>query len=322
MATVELKVSYPPYNRSKDSIERIMYTVALALAPATLASIYYFGLRALWLNVVAIGSCMFFEWLVNKIRRVQATAWDGSALVTGMLVAMNVPSDLPFWMTALGSFVAIVVAKQLFGGLGFNIFNPALVARVFLLISFPAAMTSWPKPFSVDMETGASPLGILKTEGVAAVANMDLWAAFAGNMQGSIGETSALLLLLGGVVLLIKRYITWHIPLSFILTMFLFTGLFFLIDSDKYASPYFHMVTGGLMLGAIFMATDMVTSPLSKRGQIVFGVGCGLLTGVIRLFGSFPEGVSFAILIMNAFVPLLDRWDLASRGRHGEGGAS
>ncbi|MCG8376162.1 MAG: RnfABCDGE type electron transport complex subunit D, partial [Chlorobiales bacterium] len=261
-----------------------------------------------------------FEWLMDKARKKPNSCLDGSALVTGLLIALNVPANLPLWMAVTGSFIAIVATKHAFGGLGYNVFNPALVARVFLLISFPAAMTSWPMPvpFSfdvmVDMETGASPLGILKTDGVqAALASLSLMDGFYGTMTGSLGETSALALLAGAAWLWYKKYITMYIPLTIMGSVFLFTGLFHLIDPGTYASPAFHMVTGGLILGAFFMATDMVTSPLSIRGQLLFGLGCGLLTAVIRLWGGYPEGISFAILIMNSFVPLIDRWDLNDR---------
>jgi electron transport complex protein RnfD len=222
-------------------------------------------------------------------------------------------------MMVLGAFVAIVITKQLFGGLGYNLFNPALVARVFLLISFPVAMTSWPQVMTPDMTTAATPLGLLKTEGLAAVASIGVWKAFLGQVGGSIGETSALAVLLGAVILFVKRYITFAIPVSFLLTTFIFTGIFNMYDSSVYASPMFHMVTGGLMIGVFFMATDMVTSPISVRGQIVFGIGCGLLTGIIRLFGGYPEGVSFAILIMNAVVPLIDKIDLRKKNMNAEG---
>lgn len=315
MAEVTLKVSYPPYFRSSDSIEKIMYTVVIALLPATATSVYFFGIRALWLSVVSIVSCVFFEWIVNVIRKKDVACFDGSAILTGLLLALNVPSSLPYWMMVLGAFVAIVITKQLFGGLGFNPFNPALVARVFLLISFPVAMTNWPAPQVVDMQTAATPLGLLKTEGVQAIMGIDIWKAFWGQIGGSIGETSSLAVLLGALILFFKRYITFMIPVSFLATTFAFTGIFYLIDPTSYASPLFHMVTGGLMLGVFFMATDMVTSPISRRGQLIFGIGCGLLTAIIRLFGGYPEGVSFAILIMNAFVPLLDKWDLAPKAR-------
>lgn len=320
MESVNLKVSNAPFVRSKDSIESVMYNVALALAPATVMSVYLFGIRALVLTVVCILSSIAFEWLMDKARKKPNSCLDGSALVTGLLIALNVPANLPLWMAVTGSFIAIVATKHAFGGLGYNVFNPALVARVFLLISFPAAMTSWPMPapFSfdmmVDMETGASPLGILKTDGVqAALASLSLMDGFYGTMTGSLGETSALALLAGAAWLWYKKYITMYIPLTIIGSVFLFTGLFHLIDPGTYASPAFHMVTGGLILGAFFMATDMVTSPLSIRGQLLFGLGCGLLTAVIRLWGGYPEGISFAILIMNSFVPLIDHWDLNDR---------
>lgn len=320
MESVNLKVSNAPFVRSKDSIESVMYNVAFALAPATVMSVYLFGMRALVLTVVCILSSIAFEWLMDKARKKPNSCLDGSALVTGLLIALNVPANLPLWMAVTGSFIAIVATKHAFGGLGYNVFNPALVARVFLLISFPAAMTSWPMPapFSfdvmVDMETGASPLGILKTDGVqAALASLSLMEGFYGTMTGSLGETSALALLAGAAWLWYKKYITMYIPLTIMGSVFLFTGLFHLIDPGTYASPAFHMVTGGLILGAFFMATDMVTSPLSIRGQLLFGLGCGLLTAVIRLWGGYPEGISFAILIMNSFVPLIDRWDLNDR---------
>lgn len=320
MESVNLKVSNAPFVRSKDSIESVMYNVAFALAPATVMSVYLFGMRALVLTVVCILSSIAFEWLMDKARKKPNSCLDGSALVTGLLIALNVPANLPLWMAVTGSFIAIVATKHAFGGLGYNVFNPALVARVFLLISFPAAMTSWPMPapFSfdvmVDMETGASPLGILKTDGVqAALASLSLMDGFYGTMTGSLGETSALALLAGAAWLWYKKYITMYIPLTIMGSVFLFTGLFHLIDPGTYASPAFHIVTGGLILGAFFMATDMVTSPLSIRGQLLFGLGCGLLTAVIRLWGGYPEGISFAILIMNSFVPLIDRWDLNDR---------
>ncbi len=320
MESVNLKVSNAPFVRSKDSIESVMYNVALALAPATVMSVYLFGMKALLLTVVSILSCIGFEWLMDKARKKPDSCLDGSALVTGLLLALNVPANLPLWMVFIGAFIAIVASKHVFGGLGFNVFNPALVARVFLLISFPAAMTSWPvpAPFSfdvaIDMETAATPLGILKTEGIETMAaSFSLMDGFLGNMNGSLGETSALALLAGAAWLWYKKYITMHIPLTLIGSVFLFTGLFHLIDPGTYASPMFHMLTGGLVLGAFFMATDMVTSPLSIRGQLIFGLGCGLLTAVIRLWGGYPEGISFAILIMNSFVPLIDRWDLNDR---------
>ena len=315
----ELKVSSAPFLRTKHNIERIMYTVAATLIPVIGVSVYFFGIRALILTLVSVASCVFFEFIINKIRGQKLTCFDGSAVVTGILLALTVPATLPFWMIIIGAFVAIIITKQLFGGIGFNVFNPALAARVFLLVSFPAHMTSWPVPKAVDAVTGATPLGLLKTDGLQAVADITFWKASLGQIGGSMGETSAVVILIGAAVLFFFKYITLPIPVSFLATTFAFTGLFYLIDPSAYASPMFHMVTGGLMLGVFYMATDMVTSPLTVRSQVIFGIGCGLLTGIIRLFGGYPEGVAFAILIMNAFVPLLDKWDVnANRIKAGD----
>ena len=316
--TRPLIVSYAPHIRTKDNITKIMYTVVVALVPSIISSVYYFGLQALSIVLVAVISCMASEFIINKIRKKELTCLNGSAVVTGILLALNVPSGLSLWMVVLGSVVAIIITKELFGGIGFNIFNPALVGRVFLLISFPVAMTAWPVPNVVDMITAASPLGILKTEGVAAIADITFWKLFFGEIGGSMGETSALAILIGAALLSVRGYIFLKVPLIFIGTTFAFTGIFYLIDPTQYASPVFHLLSGGLMLGAFFMATDMVTSPMMVRGQIIFAFSCGLLTGIIRLFGGYPEGVSFAILIMNAFVPLLDRWDLYSMTKRRE----
>jgi electron transport complex protein RnfD len=318
LSKINLIVSYPPYTRSTDTVPKIMYTVVLALLPAVFAGVYFFGMRALMLIILCAGSSVAAEGLVNIIRKKPLTCFNGSALITGILLAMNLPSNLPYPMAILGSAFAIIITKELFGGLGYNIFNPALAARVFLLISFPTEMTSWPIPQSVDMVTAATPLGILAGQGPQAVSHISTWQAYMGNIGGCIGETSGFALTIGALLLFSRRCITLAIPASFILTTFVFTGIFYLIDPSKYASPVFHVVTGGLLLGAFFMATDMVTSPLSKKNQVIFGAGCGLLTAIIRLFGGYPEGVSFAILIMNAFVPLLDRLDLTKRHRRRE----
>ena len=310
MSNLHLWVSAAPFLRTKHTIEKIMYTVIIALLPAVGVSVYFFGIRALILMLASVAFCILFEFIINKIIRQAVTCFDGSAILTGILIALMVPATLPYWMIVVAAFVAIVLTKQLFGGIGFNVFNPALVARVFLLISFPVAMTKWPVPFSVNAVTGATPLGILKTDGLQAIADITFWKASLGQIGGSMGETSAIAILIGAIILFAFRYITFAIPVTFLTTVFIFTGIFHLIDPSTYASPLFHMVTGGLMLGVFFMATDMVTSPITIRGQIIFGIGCGLLTGVIRLFGGYPEGVAFAILIMNAFVPLLDKWEV------------
>lgn len=302
------------------SIRKIMWGVVAALVPALLVSFWYFGIGAFIITAVAVLSCMVTEYLVQKyILKGQPSLSDGSAVITGLLLAMNVPSNLPWWMMVIGSVVTIAVAKMSFGGLGKNPFNPALIGRVFLLISFPVAMTSWPLPIQnrwvlTDVVTGPTSLGVIK-EGLdkgeslgSLISKVPSYAEMLiGNMGGSLGEVSALAILLGGLYMIFRRIITWHIPVSYILTVFLFTGILYLVDPAKFIDPLFHLLAGGLMLGAVFMATDMVTSPMSKNGMLVFGLGCGILTVLIRVWGAYPEGVSFAILIMNAFVPLINK---------------
>lgn len=302
-----------------------MYAVILALLPATIIGFYFFGMNAIRVTALSIAGCLIFEGLVLKMRgRDLIPLRDGSALLTGLLLAMNLPSGTPWWMVLTGAGIAIGLGKQVFGGLGYNPFNPALVARVFLLISFPVAMTSWPapRPFTlvadaVDAVSKATPLGAMKTSllmngniGEAALIGTTgrIMDPFLGNVGGSLGEISALALLLGGIYLLVRKIITWHIPVSYLATVFVMTSGFWLMDPQRYAAPTFHVVTGGLMLGAFFMATDYVTSPVTNRGMIVFGVGCGVITVFIRLFGGYPEGVSFAILLMNAATPIIDRY--------------
>jgi electron transport complex protein RnfD len=298
-----------------------MYRVLIAMVPAFAVSLIFFGLGALVVTGVAVVSCLVFEYVINRFMfKAETTIWDGSAAVTGVLLAFNVPSNLPVWMIIVGSLVAIGIAKMSFGGLGKNPFNPALVGRVFLLISFPVQMTSWPKAIEsrfayLDATTGATPLAILK-EGIKNGQPLsDLMKEvpgyaqmFIGNMGGSLGEISALALIIGGLYLIFKKVITWHIPGSILATVVLFTGILWMIDPTKYADPLFHLLAGGIILGAVFMATDMVTSPMTPVGQMIFGVGIGLITCLIRIFGAYPEGVSFAILIMNAFVPLIDKY--------------
>lgn len=315
-------VSGSPHVQTEQTTKSMMYHVVIALMPALLLSFYVFGLGAIIVSIVSIVFCVGFEYLIQKyILKVPTTISDGSALLTGVLLALNLPAGFPVWMIIIGALVAIGVAKLSFGGLGNNIFNPALVARVFLLISFPVQMTKWPEAFAdrmklADATTGATPLGFLKEalrgEGTDIRELMkslpDYGDMFIGFMGGSIGEISAVLLLLGGLYLIWKKVITWHIPFSVLLSVAVFSGVMWLVDPTQYADPIFHLITGGLMLGAFFMATDLVTSPMSPKGQILFGIGIGLLTMLIRFFGAYPEGVSFAILIMNAFVPLIDRF--------------
>lgn len=317
-----LQVSGSPHIHSGESVKKIMWSVVLALLPAFLVSIFYFGLPVIILTFVSIASCIVFEYLIQKyMLKGETTIWDGSAVITGMLLAFNLPANLPLWMVVVGALVAIGVGKMAFGGLGKNLFNPALVARVFLLISFPVQMTSWPIPnpifkLGADVVSGPTPLGILKegvksgqsVESIMHSSDMPGYVdMLLGQMGGSFGEISAIALLIGAIFLLIRKVITWHIPVSFLLTIFLFSGIFYLVDPSYYANPFFHLLTGGVMLGALFMATDMVTSPTSASGMLIFGLGCGVITIIIRLFGAYPEGVSFAILIMNALVPLINK---------------
>ena len=316
-----LTVSPSPHIRDSMSVRKIMWNVVLALVPAFGVSVWYFGLSALLLVLLSVGSCVVFEFLIQKVflKEPQTTWTDGSAVITGMLLAFNVPSNLPVWMMVLGALFAIGIAKMSYGGLGKNPFNPALAGRVFLLISFPVEMTSWPVPMQdrlvlTDAVTGPTPLGFVR-EGMVngqtlgelmekVPSHLDL---FIGNMGGSLGEVSALAILIGGAYLLIRRIISWHIPVSFLLTVFAFTALLHGHNNMIYADPVFHLLTGGLMLGAFFMATDMVTSPMTPVGMLLFGLGCGILTVVIRVWGIYPEGVSFAILIMNALTPLINK---------------
>jgi electron transport complex protein RnfD len=309
----ELFASTSPHIRSEDSIPSIMYGVLLALAPATLMGVYFFGLHTLAIILISLVVAVACEALMQRVMGQPNTALDGSALITGLLLAMNLPPTSPWWLVVVGSAVSIILGKQIFGGLGGNPFNPALIGRVVLLISWPVQMTAWVKPsplFSgvVDAVSSATPLGMLKLEGAAKAAQLNLWDSFWGYTGGCLGETSVIALLLGAAYLLWKRYISWHIPISYILTVAVFSGIFWRIDPINYASPLFHIFNGGLLLGAFFMATDYVTTPVTKKGQLVFGVGCGILTMVIRLFGGYPEGVSFSILLMNAATPLIDRY--------------
>lgn len=312
-----MRVSPSPHQYSDASVSKIMFGVVIALIPAQAASIYYFGIGSVIVSLVAIVACVGFEWLIQKyLMKVKPSISDGSAVLTGLLLAFNVPTNLPVHMIIIGSFIAIAVGKLSFGGLGQNPFNPALVGRVFLLISFPVEMTTWPKPLInriayLDAESGATPLAIVKEaikngtpfSEIDIPGNLDL---FLGNLGGSAGEISALALLIGGIYMIWRKIITWHIPVITLASIAFFAGIFHLADSDKFADPVFHLLTGGAMLGAIFMATDMVTSPMSVKGQIIFATGIGFITIIIRAFGAYPEGVSFAILIMNAFVPLLN----------------
>ena len=320
-------VSPAPHFHSGDSVRKNMLLVIIALLPAYAVSVWQFGWGALITTAISVAACVLFEWLIAKyLLKQKSTICDLSAVLTGLLLAFNLPSSLPWWIVVIGALVAIGVAKMSFGGLGQNLFNPALVGRVFLLISFPAQMTTWPVPQGfatsyVDATTGATPLAAIKTlldQGAAEnkvsealQALPKAWDMLIGWMGGSLGEVSALLLLAGGVFLIITRVITWHIPVSILATVALFaavTGWAGMLPEGLCTCQYtmLSLCTGGMMLGAWFMATDYVTSPMSNWGKIIFGIGIGLIVMVIRTWGAYPEGMSFAILIMNACVPLLN----------------
>jgi electron transport complex protein RnfD len=313
-----LQISGSPHVHSGESVKKIMWAVIFALVPAFLVSIYFFGLPVILITAVSIGSCLLFEYLIQRfLLKGESTIGNGSAILTGLLLAFNLPSSLPLHWVVMGSLFAIGVGKMAFGGLGNNPFNPALLGRVFLLISRPVDMTTWPKPSPIwnlgaDMVTGPTPLGILKEglkngEKLDAIQLPNYVDMLFGNMGGSFGEVSVIALLLGAGFLFYKKILTWHIPVSFVLSAFIFAWILNLVDPTTYVNPFFHLVTGGLILGAFYMATDMVTSPVSPVGMIIFGVGCGILTILIRVFGAYPEGVSFAILLMNAVTPLINK---------------
>ena len=312
----KLIVSLSPHVHGGDSVQKNMYGVLIALIPALLVSYYMFGVGAVIVTFTSVAACVFFEWAITKfiLKREQITILDGSAAVTGILLAFNLPSNIPLWIIIIGALVAIGVAKMTFGGLGCNPFNPALAGRIFLLVSFPVQMTSWPNIGQLssytDAETGATPLALMKQAvhgDIEALGQLpDIFDLFLGNNPGCIGEISALALLLGLVYMLWRKIISWHIPVSILVTVFVLTGLMYWVNPVAYASPFVHLFTGGLMLGAIFMATDYVTSPMTHKGMIIYGIAIGFLTVVIRVFGSYPEGMSFAIFIMNAFTPLIN----------------
>lgn len=307
----KLYVSPSPHIHGGDSISKNMYGVLIALVPAFLVSLYFFGLGALIVTVASVFFCALFEYLIQKfLMKKEPTLYDGSAILTGVLLAFNLPSNLPVWIIAIGALAAIGIGKMSFGGLGNNIFNPALTGRIFLLISFPAQMTTWPVAGQLtsytDATTGATVLSLMNEGALDKLPSLS--DMLVGNMGGSLGEVSALALLLGLFYMLWKKIITWHIPVSIFVTVFVFTGIMHLVNPVQYACPFVHLLSGGLMLGAIFMATDYVTSPMSKSGMIVYGVGIGILTTVIRLFGSYPEGMSFAIFIMNGVTPLINSY--------------
>jgi electron transport complex protein RnfD len=316
-----LNVSPSPHAHGEETTRKLMFGVVVALLPALFTSIFYFGYGAIIVTVTSVISCILIEFLIQKfVLKKKTSITDGSAIVTGLLLAFNLPSNIPVFIIMIGSFVSIAIAKMTFGGLGNNPFNPALVGRVFMLISFPVQMTSWPVPAGfgtgyTDAITGATPLAIIKEglkngESISQLVTQIPTPAqmFLGKMGGSLGEVAAIALLIGFVYLLAKKIITWHIPVSVVGSMAVFTTILWLVNPEKNADPMFHILAGGVLLGAIFMATDYVTSPMNPKAMIIYGCGIGILTVIIRVWGAYPEGVSFAILIMNAFVPLMNAY--------------
>lgn len=306
-------ISSSPHVASEETIPKIMYGVVLALIPAMLSAMVFFGIKAILLILTCVATCVLTEYIFQKARKKDITVNDGSAIITGILLALVLSPDFSLLSAMLGSVVAIGIGKQVFGGLGYNIFNPALVGRAFLQATYPVDMTTWTDPLSrsffalssaPDAVSGATPLALMKFSGEA----VPWWKMLIGYTGGCLGETSAILILLGGAYLVYKKYLDWRIPASFLGTVFVLGTIFWLTNQGQYPDPIFHLLAGGLMIGAVFMATDMVTSPVTLLGSWLFGIGCGVLVIIIRIFGGLPEGVMFSILIMNAVTPLLNRY--------------
>lgn len=302
MDNTNITISATPHIRSGESIQSIMRDVIIALLPATVMGIVYFRLKALMLIVISIAAAVIAEAVYQKGTKQKVTISDLSAVVTGLLLAMNIPASAPWWVPIVGSVFAIVIVKQLFGGLGQNFVNPALAGRAFLLASYPSIMTNWVTP-GADAVSTATPLALLKAGNVADLPSIT--DAFLGNIGGTIGETCALALIIGGIYLIWRGVISWRMPVIYIATVFVLTAL---IGRNGVRMPVYELFVGGLMLGAFFMATDYATSPITPAGQIIMAVGCGILTTLIRIFGGYPEGVSYSILIMNLCVPLIERF--------------
>ena len=310
----KLLVSPSPHLHAKTSTTSLMRDVVIAMLPAVVVSVLFYGWSELLILGVSVASCVLLEYLITKyLLKRPCTVGDWSAAVTGVLLALNLPATTPWWVVLIGAIVAIGVAKMTFGGIGQNLFNPAIAGRVFLLISFPTYMTDWTRPQGfigngLDAMTGATPLGMVKEGGISAVADLDYLDMLFHNIGGSAGELSALAILAGFVYLLVRRVIKPYITLSILATVAIFSGIFWAVNPAEYTDPLFNLLTGGLLLGSVFMATDYVTSPMSNLGGVIFGVGICVLTMLIRYFGAYPEGVSFAILIMNSTVPLINKW--------------
>ena len=296
-------LSPSPHVFTKDTTSKMMKSVMIGLLPASLTSIYFFRLRAIILLCMCIISCVIFEYSFQKLMKRKITIGDYSAVVTGMFLAFVLPPAVPFWICIIGSLVAIILVKQIFGGLGSNIFNPALLARAFLMAAFPTVLTTWSRPLTLDVVTGATPLSLFKFEHILKTYQN----LFIGNISGSLGETSAIALIIGAAYLFYKKVIDYRIPISYILTVVTISFIANKINPSSYAPLVFHVLAGGLLLGAFFMATDPVTSPVTKKGRWVFGIGCGIITMVIRLWGGLPEGVMYSILLMNALTPLINK---------------
>lgn len=310
----KLLVSPSPHLHTKTSTKSLMRDVVIAMMPAVIVSVLFYGWSELLVLGVSVASCVLLEYLITKyLLKKPCTVCDMSAVVTGVLLALNLPATTPWWVVFIGAVVAIGVAKMTFGGLGQNLFNPAIVGRVFLLISFPTYMTDWTRPQGfigggIDAFSGATPLGLAKEGGVAAIEGLDYMDMLFANIGGSAGELSAIAILVGFAYLLVRRVIKPYITLSILVTVAAFSGIFWAINPAEYTDPVFNLLTGGILLGSVFMATDYVTSPMSNVGGIIFGVGIGVITMLIRYFGAYPEGMSFAILIMNSVVPLINKW--------------
>lgn len=305
IVNTKLELASSPHVHTKMSSERAMQMVILALLPSTLSAVIYFGLYQLLIFLVSIAVAMGTEYAIKKIRKQANTLYDGSAFLTGLLLALILPPNFSLVFTGLGAFISIALGKEIFGGIGYNIFNPALVGRAFLQAAFPVPMTTWTKTnFNVDAVTSATPLGGYKFDGVAA----DLSQMFIGNTSGSLGETSALAILLGGIFLIAVGIVNWRIPVSMILALLVFGGILWLAATETYINPIYHLIGGGFLFGAFFMATDWVSSPITAKGMWIFGIGISLIIILIRVFGGIPEGVMYAILFMNAWVPLINRY--------------
>jgi electron transport complex protein RnfD len=323
LGTPKLQVSTAPFLKDADTTPKIMFTVVYTLIPVVLVSFYFFGLSALLVTSTAVLSCMFTEWLFNKPEDRLKTLKDGSGLITGLLLALTLPPGFPLWMVFIGGMVAIGMGKAMWGGLGQNVFNPALLGRAFLQAAFPTAITTWSPPdgryfglrgtnaafplfqgTNLDGSSGATPLAQMKFDHVST----DTIDLLLGNIGGSLGETCGLVLIIAGIYLLAKKIINWRIPLSIVLAVSLFSGIFYLINPEIYPSPIFMILSGGMLLGTVYMATDLVTSPLTPKGCWIFGIGIGILIVLIRNWGGLPEGVMYAILLMNSATPLINRF--------------